>query len=103
MNRIESNQLPSYYFYLRQLIGSLTQLVLALFYLALILYVIMMLLNTTLNERNKIISNVSLYIFLRSDYEFVSNYKLLQAAFTKNHVQRFVDVDKLIRAKYQGE
>lgn len=41
--------------------------------------------------------------FLRSDYEFVANYKLLQAAFDKNHVQRFVDVPKLIRAKYQGE
>lgn len=37
----------------------------------------------------------------RSDYEFVANYKLLQAAFDKNHVQRFVDVPKLIRAKYQ--
>lgn len=37
----------------------------------------------------------------RSDYEFVANYKLLQAAFTKNNVQRFVDVSKLIRAKYQ--
>ena len=33
--------------------------------------------------------------------EYVSNYKLLQAAFTKNKVQRYVDVDKLIRAKYQ--
>lgn len=37
----------------------------------------------------------------RSDYEFVQNYKLLQNAFTKNRVQRHVDVDKLIRAKYQ--
>mmetsp|Transcript_2805 Transcript_2805/g.7861 ORF Transcript_2805/g.7861 Transcript_2805/m.7861 type:complete len:313 (+) Transcript_2805:123-1061(+) len=37
----------------------------------------------------------------RSDYEFVQNYKLLQAAFSKHHVQRHVDVDKLIRAKYQ--
>jgi RP/EB family microtubule-associated protein len=37
----------------------------------------------------------------KSDYEFVQNYKLLQAAFTKNRVQRHVDVDKLIRAKYQ--
>jgi microtubule-associated protein, RP/EB family len=37
----------------------------------------------------------------RSDYEFVQNYKLLQSAFTKHHVQRHVDVDKLIRAKYQ--
>lgn len=33
--------------------------------------------------------------------EYVANYKLLQAAFTKNKVQRYVDVDKLIRAKYQ--
>jgi len=37
----------------------------------------------------------------KSDYEYVQNYKLLQAAFTKNRVQRHVDVDKLIRAKYQ--
>lgn len=33
--------------------------------------------------------------------EYVSNYKLLQNAFSKNKVQRYVDVDKLIRAKYQ--
>jgi len=37
----------------------------------------------------------------RSDYEFINNYKLLQSAFTKKRVQRHVDVDKLIRAKYQ--
>jgi RP/EB family microtubule-associated protein len=37
----------------------------------------------------------------RTDYEFVQNYKLLQVAFTKHRVQRFIDVDKLIRAKYQ--
>mmetsp|Transcript_12294 Transcript_12294/g.16095 ORF Transcript_12294/g.16095 Transcript_12294/m.16095 type:complete len:317 (-) Transcript_12294:157-1107(-) len=37
----------------------------------------------------------------RSDYEYVQNYKLLQAAFSKHRVQRHVDVDKLIRAKYQ--
>lgn len=37
----------------------------------------------------------------RSDYEFIQNYKLLQIAFTKHHVQRHIDVDKLIRAKYQ--
>lgn len=37
----------------------------------------------------------------KSDYEYVQNYKLLQVAFTKNRVQRHVDVDKLIRAKYQ--
>lgn len=37
----------------------------------------------------------------KSDYEYIQNYKLLQIAFTKNRVQRHVDVDKLIRAKYQ--
>eukprot|EP00531_Pseudo-nitzschia_arenysensis_P019495 CAMPEP_0116144862 /NCGR_PEP_ID=MMETSP0329-20121206/16256_1 /TAXON_ID=697910 /ORGANISM="Pseudo-nitzschia arenysensis, Strain B593" /LENGTH=330 /DNA_ID=CAMNT_0003640369 /DNA_START=96 /DNA_END=1084 /DNA_ORIENTATION=+ len=37
----------------------------------------------------------------KSDFEFVANYKLLQVAFDKNHVQRFIDVPKLIRAKYQ--
>ena len=39
----------------------------------------------------------------KSDYEYVQNYKLLQVAFTKNRVQRHIDVDKLIRGKYQGE
>lgn len=37
----------------------------------------------------------------KSDYEFIQNYKLLQGAFNKHRVQRHVDVDKLIRAKYQ--
>jgi microtubule-associated protein, RP/EB family len=37
----------------------------------------------------------------KSDFEFVQNYKLLQAAFKKHHVERFVDVEKLIKAKYQ--
>lgn len=37
----------------------------------------------------------------KADYEFVNNYKLLQKAFSKHTVQRHVDVDKLIRAKYQ--
>lgn len=36
-----------------------------------------------------------------NNYEFVQNYKLLQAAFTKHRIQKYVDVDKLIRAKYQ--
>jgi len=37
----------------------------------------------------------------KSDYEYIQNYKLLQASFTKNRIQRHVDVDRLIRAKYQ--
>ena len=37
----------------------------------------------------------------KADFEFVQNYKLLQNAFNKHKVQRYVDVDKLIRAKYQ--
>ena len=37
----------------------------------------------------------------RSDYEFIANYKLLQVAFSRNRVQRHVDVTRLIRAKYQ--
>jgi RP/EB family microtubule-associated protein len=36
-----------------------------------------------------------------SDYEFIQNYKLLQAAFNKHNVQRHIDVDRLVRAKYQ--
>ncbi|KAL7541412.1 hypothetical protein ACHAXR_010889 [Thalassiosira sp. AJA248-18] len=37
----------------------------------------------------------------QSSYEYVDNYKLLQKAFTKHKIQRYVDVDKLIRGKYQ--
>mmetsp|Transcript_74 Transcript_74/g.150 ORF Transcript_74/g.150 Transcript_74/m.150 type:complete len:293 (-) Transcript_74:227-1105(-) len=37
----------------------------------------------------------------KASYEYVANYKLLQTAFNKNKIQRHVDVDKLIRAKYQ--
>ncbi|KAL3910389.1 MAG: hypothetical protein SGARI_002145, partial [Bacillariaceae sp.] len=50
---------------------------------------------------NTILTSVLSPLLSRSDYEFVNNYKLLQAAFTKHAVQRHVDVDKLIRAKYQ--
>merc|ERR1719389_309338 len=37
----------------------------------------------------------------RSDHEYIPNYKILQAAFDKNNLEKHVDVDKLIRAKYQ--
>jgi len=37
----------------------------------------------------------------KSEFQFIENYKILQAAFSKNHVQKIIDVDRLIRAKYQ--
>jgi len=37
----------------------------------------------------------------KSSHEYVANYKLLQNAFNKQSIQKYVDVDKLIRAKYQ--
>lgn len=37
----------------------------------------------------------------KSDYEYIENYKLLQKAFNKHRIQKHVDVDRLIRAKYQ--
>lgn len=37
----------------------------------------------------------------KSDFQYIENYKILQAAFSKNHVQKIIDVDRLIRAKYQ--
>jgi RP/EB family microtubule-associated protein len=37
----------------------------------------------------------------KSDHEFIPNYKILQAAFDRNHIEKYVDVDKLIRGKYQ--
>jgi RP/EB family microtubule-associated protein len=37
----------------------------------------------------------------KADHEYVPNYKILQAAFDKNNIEKHIDVDKLIRAKYQ--
>jgi len=37
----------------------------------------------------------------KSDFQFIENYKILQAALTKKGIQKNVDVDRLIRAKCQ--
>ena len=36
----------------------------------------------------------------KHDYEYIENYKVLQNAFDKNGVKRYIDVDKLVKAKY---
>ena len=35
----------------------------------------------------------------KHEFEFVNNYKVLQAAFDKNGIQRHIDVQKLIKAR----
>lgn len=37
----------------------------------------------------------------RSDHEYIPNYKVLQAALDKNGIEKHINVDSLIRAKYQ--
>jgi len=37
----------------------------------------------------------------KADHEYIPNYKVLQAAFDKIGIQKNIDVDKLIRGKYQ--
>ena len=36
-----------------------------------------------------------------AEFQYIENYKILQASFAKNQIQKSVDVDRLIRAKYQ--
>lgn len=37
----------------------------------------------------------------KNDYEFIANLKILQSAFDKIGIKRYVEVEKLARAKYQ--
>ena len=36
----------------------------------------------------------------KQSFEFVANYKILQTCFNKLHIDKFVDVDRLISGKY---
>jgi RP/EB family microtubule-associated protein len=37
----------------------------------------------------------------KHEYDYVANFKLLQSGFTKSNISKNVDVDKLVRGKYQ--
>jgi len=37
----------------------------------------------------------------KNDYEYIENFKVLQQGFAKNDIKRYIDVDKLAKAKYQ--
>eukprot|EP00298_Acanthocystis_sp_HF-20_P008029 c17427_g1_i1.p1 GENE.c17427_g1_i1~~c17427_g1_i1.p1 ORF type:complete len:227 (-),score=76.79 c17427_g1_i1:40-720(-) len=37
----------------------------------------------------------------KSEYQYISNFKILQTAFDRNGVKRHVDVQKLVKGKYQ--
>ena len=36
----------------------------------------------------------------KHEHEYIENYKILQSAFDKNAIKRFIEVGKLIKAKY---
>lgn len=37
----------------------------------------------------------------KQTFEYMENYKILQAAFKNNKLDKYVDVDKLIKCRYQ--
>jgi len=37
----------------------------------------------------------------KSEVEYVANYKVLQTAMTKVHIDKFVDVDRLVKGVYK--
>lgn len=37
----------------------------------------------------------------KASHEYIPNYKLMQTVMTKNHIDKFVDVDRLIKGRYQ--
>ena len=43
----------------------------------------------------------SLLLSLGTEPEYVTNYKVLQNCMTKNNVEKFVDVDRLVKGRYQ--
>ena len=36
----------------------------------------------------------------KQSFEFVANYKILQTAFTKLNIDKYIDVDRLISGRY---
>ena len=37
----------------------------------------------------------------RNEWEFINNYKILQQAFAKCKIQKYIDIEKLSKSKYQ--